>query len=82
LQVLLLIAALAMLVLWRLGKAAELTHQHRAYQPNTVRHRAVLSTLFLGLQVVNDRRVVLTTTDLLAAAQVLMATIHAQATDY
>jgi len=82
LQLLLLIAALAMLVLWLLGKAAELTQQHRAYQPNTVRHRAVLSTLFLGLQVVNDRRVALTTPHLLAAAQMLMATIRAQATDY
>jgi hypothetical protein len=82
LQLLLLIAALAMLVLWLLGKAAELTQQHRAYQPNTVRHRAVLSTLFLGLQVVNDRRVVLTTPHLFAAAQMLMATIRAQATDY
>jgi hypothetical protein len=68
-------------VLWSLGKAAELTHQHRSYPPNTVRHRAVLSTLFLGLQVINDRRGVLTTAHLLAAAQVLTATIRVQATD-
>jgi hypothetical protein len=77
----LLIATLAMLVLWRRGKAAELTQQHRAYPPNPVRPRAVLSTLFLGLPVVNDRRVVLSTAHLLAAAQGLTATILAQATD-
>ena len=37
LQVLLLLAALALYVLWLLGKAAELTEQHRHYQANTVR---------------------------------------------
>lgn len=50
-QILLLIGSLALLVLWLLGKAAELTRQHRHYQVNTIRNRAVLSTLFIGFQV-------------------------------
>ena len=38
LQVLLLLATLALLVAWLLGKAAEITEQHRHYQANTVKH--------------------------------------------
>jgi DDE family transposase len=51
LQVLLLIATLALLVAWLMGKATELTGQHRHYQANTVRDRVVLSTIFIGLKV-------------------------------
>jgi hypothetical protein len=71
LQVLLLIGSLAMMILWLLGKATELTGQHRQYQANTVKHRAVLSTLFLGLQVSRDERVALTARDFAAAARAL-----------
>lgn len=60
LQVLLLIATLALLVAWLLGKAIELTGQHRHYQANTVRDRAVLSTIFIGLRAVDDNRVTIT----------------------
>lgn len=71
LQVLLLIGSLAMMLLWLLGRATELTNQHRQYQANTIRHRAVLSTVFLGLQVIDDSRVVLTAEDMHAAAKAL-----------
>ena len=46
-----------------MGKAVELTNQHMAYQANTVRHRLVLSTIFLGLRVIDDTRVVLSASD-------------------
>lgn len=67
LQVLLLIAALALLVAWLMGKATELSGQHRQYQANTVRHRVVLSTIFIGLKVIDDHRITLHLTDILAA---------------
>ena len=50
LQILLLIAALALMVAWLMGKATELTEQHWQYQANTVRKRKVLSTIFIGLK--------------------------------
>jgi Transposase DDE domain len=67
LQVLLLIATLALMVAWLLGKATELTQQHRQYQANTVRNRVVLSTIFLGLNVIDDARVTLRLAHLIAA---------------
>ena len=72
---LLLIAMLAFLVAWLLGKAVELTGQHRAYQANTVRHRLVLSTIFLGLRVINDPRVTLCSNNINAAIRCLQEQI-------
>lgn len=69
--ILLLIATLVFLVAWLLGKAVERTHQHRAYQANTVRNRLVLSTIFLGLRVINDSRVTLCNDDINDAIQCL-----------
>ena len=67
LQVLLLIASLALMVAWIIGKATEHTGQHRHYQANTVRDRVVLSTIFLGLKVIDDPRVTLRLADVIAA---------------
>jgi len=64
LQVLLLIAMLALLVAWIMGKATELTGQHRQYQANTVKDRLVLSTIFIGLRVIHDARITLTSDDI------------------
>jgi len=64
LQVLLLIAMLALLVAWIMGKATELTGQHRQYQANTVKDRLVLSTIFIGLRVIHDARITLTKDDI------------------
>jgi hypothetical protein len=75
LQVLLLIATLALLVAWLIGKAIELTGQHRQYQANTVRDRAVLSTIFIGLRVVDDHRVRFRWHDIVAARDRLIAII-------
>ncbi|MGH8522192.1 MAG: IS4 family transposase [Gammaproteobacteria bacterium] len=71
LQVLLLIATLALMVAWLMGRATEITGQHRHYQANTVRDRVVLSTIFLGLKVIDDPRVTLRLRDLLAAISCL-----------
>ena len=71
LQVMLLIASLALMVAWLMGKATELTDQHWQYQANTVRTRKVLSTIFIGLKMIDDRRTTLTARDLIAAWKVL-----------
>jgi hypothetical protein len=71
LQVLLLIATLALMVAWLMGKATELTGQGRHYQANTVKTRVVLSTLFLGLKVIDDPRVTLRLLDVIAATNSL-----------
>ncbi len=71
LQVLLLIATLALMVAWLMGRATEITGQHRHYQANTVRDRVVLSTIFLGLKVIDDPRLTLRLRDLLAAIRCL-----------
>lgn len=49
---LLLIGQLAMVAIWLIGHIAELKQWHRSYQANTVHHTRVLSTFFLGLQVI------------------------------
>lgn len=66
-QVLLLIATLALRVAWLMGRATEITRQHRHYQANTVRDRVVLSTNFRGLKVIDDPWVTLRWPDLPAA---------------
>ena len=50
LNVALLIAAIAMLLLWIIGTIARQQGQHYQYQANTVRHRSVLSTFTIGWQ--------------------------------
>lgn len=49
---LLLVAHLATFAVWLVGKIAELKHWHRHYQANTVKTEKVLSTFFLGLEVI------------------------------
>ncbi len=71
LQILLLIATLALMVAWLMGKATQLTGQHRHYQANTVRNRVVLSTIFVGLKVIDDPRLTLRLADLIAAIRCL-----------
>lgn len=51
LAILLLLAALAMYVLWLIGLAAEAKKLHYRFQANTYRKTRVLSLIFLGLQI-------------------------------
>jgi hypothetical protein len=53
---LLLLASLALYVLWCVGKAAERSNYHYDLQANTTKHRTVLSYIFVGRQVINDKR--------------------------
>jgi hypothetical protein len=57
LQLLMLIGMLATLVLWLLGTVVMMSGEARHYQANTVKKRRVLSVLFLGLRVSNDKRI-------------------------
>jgi hypothetical protein len=82
LQVLLLLAALALYVLWLLGKAAELTEQHWHYQANTVRKRTVLSTIFIGFHVIGDSRVTVRKDHIHAAASALRELLQTPMSDY
>ncbi|MFH0342714.1 MAG: hypothetical protein ACHBNF_11415 [Chromatiales bacterium] len=52
LAILLLILAPALLVLWLIGRIAEERGLMRHYQANTVRHRKVLSVIFLGIRII------------------------------
>ena len=78
LQMLLLIAALALMVAWVMGKATELTHQHRHYQANTIKDRVVLSTIFIGLRVIHDAYTTLQAQDIAQAWQRLQDIIQSQ----
>jgi len=49
---LLLVAQLATVAIWMIGKIAEIKQWHRHYQANTVKTEKVLSTFFLGLEVI------------------------------
>ncbi len=56
LEILLLIGALATLLTWLIGVLAELKQWHWQYQSNTNRTRRVLSTFFIGCQVVKENQ--------------------------
>lgn len=79
LQILLLIGALCWLVLWLHGKAVELTAQHRQYQANTVRNKAVLSTIFIGMRAFDDHRLRLGERDFAAAIRSLTTAVSTYA---
>lgn len=64
LAILLLIAALALMVLWLIGTAARGRGLTRHYQANTVRHREVLSVIFLGIRIVERARECFTASEL------------------
>ncbi len=60
LEVLLLISTLAMLALWLVGLHGRQTGQTRHFQANTERRRPVLSTIFLGQQILARRAACIT----------------------
>jgi len=53
---LLLVAALALFLLWCIGKVAVDAKYHYHLQANTTRHKTVLSNIYLAMQIVNDQR--------------------------
>lgn len=56
LAVLLLIAALALVLLWIIGTAAQRRGLTRNYQANTIRKRTVLSVIYLGIRIIERAR--------------------------
>jgi Transposase DDE domain. len=71
LENLLLIGALATLAAWMVGKVAELKGLHRQFQANTIRTRNVLSTFYLGCEVISSAWIKMTSTDYRDALRVL-----------
>lgn len=69
LEVLLLIGALATLVLWLLGLAASARKWVRHFQANTEPRRSVLSTVFLGRELLRNHRFKITYDELLDALE-------------
>ncbi len=56
LNVALLIAAIAMLLLWIIGMMVKQNNEHTLYQANTIRHRSVLSTFTIGWQALKRKQ--------------------------
>ena len=78
LQVLVFIASLALLVLWLVGTATIAQGAHYQFQANSVRHKRILSVLFVGLQMVQDTRIILTRAAMKAAWSALRELPDAQ----
>lgn len=53
---LLLVAALTQFLLWCIGKVAVDKKYHYHLQANTTRHKAVLSYIYIAIQIINDKR--------------------------
>jgi hypothetical protein len=71
LENLLLIGALATLAAWLVGKVAELKGLHRHFQANTIRTRNVLSTFYLGCEIISSAWIKMTLADYRDALRVL-----------
>jgi hypothetical protein len=69
LAILLLIATLALLVLWLIGRVAREQGLARQYQANTVRQREVLSIIFLGMRVIERAQKHFTVAEICSAWQ-------------
>ncbi len=64
LAILLLIATLALRVMWLIGWIARERGLARQYQANTVRHREVLSVVYLGMRVIERTNLEFTVAEL------------------
>lgn len=53
---LLLVAALTLFILWCIGKVAIDKKYHHQLQANTIRHKTVLSNIYIAIQIINDKR--------------------------
>ncbi|MFQ5938358.1 MAG: IS4 family transposase [Acidiferrobacterales bacterium] len=79
LEVLLLVAVLATLLLWLMGLAATGRQWTRHFQPNTERRRSVLSTVFLGQQLWKNNHLRVTHNELTHAFEQLTTLLAQQA---
>lgn len=67
----LLIAALAMFVLWIIGTAAKKRDLHYSFQTNTVKNRNVLSNFMIGWQILIRDQLRLTKSECIAAIKII-----------
>lgn len=81
LAVLLLVAALALMLLWLLGSIARQRGLDRHYQANTVRKKPVLSVIYLGLRICERGADLFAVTELNGAWQQIQ-TLNSQSWDY
>jgi hypothetical protein len=79
LEVLLLVGVPATFVLWLLGLAAIARRWIRHFQANTERRRTVLSTVFLGREILRSHRLKLDYRELLGALKRLENMVTAKA---
>jgi hypothetical protein len=79
LENLLLIGALATLAAWLVGKIAEMKGLHRRFQANTIKTRNVLSTFYLGCEIIASAWMSMTSADFHKALQVLREDRYATA---
>ena len=75
---LLLVGTLAMFAIWLTGKVAEVKKLHRQYQANTIKTRHVLSTFYLGCQVLKKQAHYFKRQDYMAALKILRQQVKEQ----
>lgn len=75
LEILLLIGAIAMLMLWVVGLAAENKSLQYNYQANTIKKHRVLSVIYLGMQIIKNDKHVITKRDLHHAIKQLQGSL-------
>jgi len=80
LEILLLIALLATFILWLLGLATKARRWERHFQANTERRRNVLSTVFLGRELLRNHRLKLTLAELAHSIQRLKSLVATHGT--
>ena len=76
LSVLVLIGTLTHLAVWLLGNAGRRKLLHYGFQANTVRNSTVLSTFFLGCQMLNRRKIPISLNDIKPSHLELNATVE------
>lgn len=69
---LLLVAALALFILWCIGQVAVEQKYHYKLQANTVRTKTVLSNIYLAMQIIDDKRYEINEKDL----QIVFEAVH------
>ena len=80
LETLLLIALLATFISWLLGLATKARRWERHFQANTQRRRSVLSTVFLGREVLRNHRLILTLGELVHSIRRLKSLVATHGT--
>ena len=79
LAILVLIGTLAHLAIWLIGRAGQRNNLHRKFQANTVRDHKVLSTPFLGSQMIRNRKFPITNDEIKLSKRELNSIVEQEA---